>query len=144
MGEHECVVCQMADSKYKCPRCRARYCSVACSKAHKENADACLGALAISKIPPAARVSDSLLLQSDDITRQARGESGGGKLRLLTEEEKQKLLSNEDVTAALRSKRLIDDINEIDIATDRGAALRRARKNPEFEEFVQKMLNGIK
>ncbi|KAL1893880.1 hypothetical protein Cpir12675_003899 [Ceratocystis pirilliformis] len=32
-----CVVCKEAKGKYKCPRCRSQICSVACSKAHKEN-----------------------------------------------------------------------------------------------------------
>ncbi|KKF93456.1 HIT zinc finger [Ceratocystis platani] len=32
-----CVVCKEANGKYKCPRCRSQICSVACSKAHKEN-----------------------------------------------------------------------------------------------------------
>ncbi|CAN6713216.1 unnamed protein product [Malus baccata var. baccata] len=32
-----CQVCNEAQSKYKCPSCRAPYCSVPCFKKHKEN-----------------------------------------------------------------------------------------------------------
>ncbi|PKS09754.1 hypothetical protein jhhlp_004375 [Lomentospora prolificans] len=32
-----CAVCNTNPGKYKCPRCRMPYCSVACNKAHKDN-----------------------------------------------------------------------------------------------------------
>ncbi|KAL5612081.1 hypothetical protein BROUX41_000369 [Berkeleyomyces rouxiae] len=32
-----CIVCKENHGKYKCPRCSAKVCCVACSKAHKEN-----------------------------------------------------------------------------------------------------------
>ncbi|KAF4341732.1 zinc finger domain protein [Fusarium beomiforme] len=32
-----CGVCNMNPPKYKCPRCRLPYCSVACNKLHREN-----------------------------------------------------------------------------------------------------------
>ncbi|KAI5202103.1 hypothetical protein E4T39_04910 [Aureobasidium subglaciale] len=35
MGE-VCGVCQQVESKYKCPSCQLRYCSIACYKQHKE------------------------------------------------------------------------------------------------------------
>ncbi|KAH0369012.1 hypothetical protein KCU65_g3592, partial [Aureobasidium melanogenum] len=35
MGEI-CGVCTQNDSKYKCPSCQLRYCSIACFKQHKE------------------------------------------------------------------------------------------------------------
>ncbi|KAI5206893.1 hypothetical protein AUEXF2481DRAFT_7119 [Aureobasidium subglaciale EXF-2481] len=31
-----CGVCQQVESKYKCPSCQLRYCSIACYKQHKE------------------------------------------------------------------------------------------------------------
>ena len=35
MPKNPCVVCARAASAYKCPTCRAPYCSVACYKSHK-------------------------------------------------------------------------------------------------------------
>ncbi|TIA21793.1 hypothetical protein D6C83_08111 [Aureobasidium pullulans] len=35
MGEI-CGVCSQNESKYKCPSCQVRYCSIACFKQHKE------------------------------------------------------------------------------------------------------------
>lgn len=32
----KCEVCNAAESKYRCPKCRARYCSLVCFKAHKK------------------------------------------------------------------------------------------------------------
>ncbi|KAF6135735.1 hypothetical protein GIB67_028591 [Kingdonia uniflora] len=37
MGPRICDVCKEATSKYKCPSCLAPYCSMLCSKKHKEN-----------------------------------------------------------------------------------------------------------
>lgn len=34
-GDQECVVCGENSAKYKCPVCRAPYCSVACCRSHK-------------------------------------------------------------------------------------------------------------
>ena len=41
----KCVVCDECDYKYKCPACRAPYCSLDCFKAHKS---VCVGATASS------------------------------------------------------------------------------------------------
>lgn len=36
MTEESCLMCQVKEAKYKCPYCDlARYCSVACFKAHR-------------------------------------------------------------------------------------------------------------
>ncbi|SMQ46666.1 unnamed protein product [Zymoseptoria tritici ST99CH_3D7] len=39
MSAPKCGVCQTADSKYKCPVCELRYCSIPCYKLHKEKHD---------------------------------------------------------------------------------------------------------
>ena len=31
-----CAICETAEAKYKCPTCRAPYCSLVCCKKHKE------------------------------------------------------------------------------------------------------------
>ena len=45
-----CIVCQATQPKYKCPTCRAPYCSVACCRAHKE--DSCRAADAVNAAEP--------------------------------------------------------------------------------------------
>ena len=37
IAEHKCEVCDDNYSKYKCPKCLVRYCSLGCYKSHKEN-----------------------------------------------------------------------------------------------------------
>ncbi|XP_056413663.1 zinc finger HIT domain-containing protein 3 isoform X3 [Hyla sarda] len=34
--EDSCSVCSVKTAKYRCPRCMLRYCSLGCSKKHKE------------------------------------------------------------------------------------------------------------
>merc|ERR1719229_1379863 len=39
----KCGICNVNDSKYKCPKCRVfRYCSVDCYRNHKENPEECV------------------------------------------------------------------------------------------------------
>lgn len=56
-----CQVCATAEAKYKCPGCRAPYCSAACYKAHKEVpcAPAATAAPVASSATPAAAVTVS-------------------------------------------------------------------------------------
>jgi hypothetical protein len=62
---------------------------------------------------------------------------------LLTEERKMILQQCVWLKAILGSKRLRETITSIHNAPNRQVKLKSARSNPEFEEFVQKMLNEI-
>mmetsp|Transcript_3772 Transcript_3772/g.8650 ORF Transcript_3772/g.8650 Transcript_3772/m.8650 type:complete len:288 (+) Transcript_3772:52-915(+) len=43
-----CLICAVEEPKYKCPKCTARYCSVACCKKHKETCPGIPGNVASS------------------------------------------------------------------------------------------------
>jgi hypothetical protein len=64
--------------------------------------------------------------------------------RILTETEKQKLRSSELIRSQLRSKRLVSDLLKIDTAEERQEELKRARNNPDFEQFVNTLLSVLK
>lgn len=32
-----CLVCRCAEGRYRCPKCKVTYCSIACYKKHSEN-----------------------------------------------------------------------------------------------------------
>ena len=40
----KCSVCTDGDNKYKCPKCRAAYCSIACCRKHKQEPGLCVPA----------------------------------------------------------------------------------------------------
>lgn len=125
-----CAVCQASAARYRCPRCKARYCSVSCCQKHK---DACTDAPA----PDAntAVTAEPALSDSNVYT--------DGAPHLLSDEQKRKLDSDESVRTFLKSKRLRDALSDIDQSKDRQKCLRIARRNPEFEEFVNEVLRAI-
>lgn len=55
----KCEVCSIIESKYKCPKCSIRYCSLECFKAHKNDSGDC------SRVPKTEQPSKFELLKSD-------------------------------------------------------------------------------
>lgn len=62
---------------------------------------------------------------------------------LLSSEQKQRVDDARWLSESLRSTRLVDTIETILSAGDRRTELKKHRKNPEFEEFVSKLMNEI-
>lgn len=58
-----CLVCEKLESKYKCPKCKVPYCSIACFKAHKE-AEHCLPAKPSSSPVASATNHDGGMFQN--------------------------------------------------------------------------------
>mmetsp|Transcript_6282 Transcript_6282/g.10265 ORF Transcript_6282/g.10265 Transcript_6282/m.10265 type:complete len:201 (-) Transcript_6282:44-646(-) len=148
----KCGVCLIADSRYKCPKCRAPYCSVGCCKTHKEtcsqlqlvkNTDNSNEHDNVSSTSEAARKthssSASAPFMEDDST-----ELSSDQFHIITAQQKKQLSGCREVRDMLKSKRLRDKIAEIDGAGGaRRAALKRARTNPEFEQFLDIMLRAV-
>jgi hypothetical protein len=147
-GEKEitpCSVCDVSDGRYKCPQCRLAYCSVGCCKTHKQScgqkqtdtetetavADSSSAKAHVSAlIPPSTATID--VFDSND-------------LAIITDLQKKQLSDCKEIRDILKSKRLRDKISEIDCSGNtRRTALKNARSNPEFEEFLDLMLRTIK
>lgn len=58
----KCEVCSTVESKYKCPKCSTRYCSLECFKAHKNDSGDCGQS---SRDPKTEQPSKFELLKSD-------------------------------------------------------------------------------
>lgn len=52
-----CEICNANESKYKCPKCGLRYCSLACYKPHKANHEEG-GSTSVSNAQPSEQTSD--------------------------------------------------------------------------------------
>ena len=131
-----CVVCGIEDPKYRCPRCKGRYCSVACCKEHKKSSCSDEKSAESSKVG----VEDD---NEGVNAAKAASESLTG-INLLKPSQMTKLETDPYVRKMLGSKRLQGHIRSVDEADDRPGALKKLRKNnKEFHEFIGNMLDVI-
>ena len=122
--KEKCVVCKENDSKYRCTSCRLCYCSLECSKIHK-----------IECNPPTISINEA--------KHDKKREYGDDEFLLLSIEQKYALANSYEIQDAIKSTRLKNELTAIDSAKDRQSILKRARNNPEFEEFINKILKVI-
>ena len=121
-------MCSVETNRYKCPKCRKLYCSVACCKVHKESCKE-------GGNGQSARDADG------EDEHQAAALKPLGGVEILTTYQIDKLKKDPYIRGMLGSKRLQEHIRAIDSAEDRAEALRKRRKsNKEFHDFVQKMM----
>jgi hypothetical protein len=145
-----CVVCQLTNSKYKCPKCRQHYCSVKCCAEHK-------------KVDCTISANNPFVPDDNNRTDVTRcGESGRKRKAnelysndrpkvdfpdefvVITNEQKRRLLESSDLKSMMKSERLREDLKAIDAAPNRLQALRDLRqRKPEFQTVVDAILNSI-
>ena len=138
-----CVVCTSGKSKYRCPKCRGHYCSVACSGEHKLSCVAIKPeSISTEKVAPTSSNSDvnnkSVSPKESKLTAQRPSD-----VVLLSDAQKKALAKDEEVAATLRSKRLQDKLRRIHAAPNRQDALKKARLIPEFDAFVGSILSAV-
>ncbi|KAJ2812500.1 hypothetical protein H4S07_001357 [Coemansia furcata] len=136
MGGATCTVCSEAVSKYKCPTCRAGYCSVKCFKLHK-----------LEPCAPPDRSTPVAIPNQDRVLKQGEQERLGGddeeeaKHRLTPSDlqkldesaQVKRLLMNPNTRALLEAVR--KDPNPVE-------AIRALRQRPDFEELAQALIGA--
>lgn len=132
-GDKICLICSKHATKYRCPKCDVKYCSLGCFKTHKESCQ--VNSVSAKELtPPAAREDTSSSKEDPSLS-----------LKILSSSQKEKLRNSKNLQEVLRSKRLRDHITEVDSAPDRQNALKCLRsKNQEFESFLQDILVVVK
>ena len=138
-----CSICHQSGNKYKCPRCRAIYCSMACNTLHKTSCcqpvTSSTGATITEEKPEQTQLDHKTrrgtFSASDTTTTHVK----------LPNEALHLLTKSESLQKALQSKRLRDDILKVETASNRQVALKKLRiENPEFEEFIQSLVQAVK
>jgi hypothetical protein len=132
----DCVVCQKENANYRCPCCRARYCSVTCCSTHKTSCSQL-----DQKEKDANGELDNESLKKEAVTESCPKREDSQ--RILTEAEKNKLKCSDALINQLKSKRLVDELLRIDTADDRQGELKKARNNPELESFMNLLLSIV-
>jgi zinc finger HIT domain-containing protein 3 len=128
MEEKKCEVCSVSKSLYKCPKCRIRYCSKDCFIKHKsEDCEA---------KNPMPTTTSSIKVNNPEIEELDS--------QILSDRQKEKLKNDPKLKQLLRSKRFCDDLDTIDLATDRREMLKRKRTtNPEIDAIMLHILKII-
>jgi hypothetical protein len=101
------------------------YCSVLCCTAHKQHC------------------SKPELGKNDATTLNTQLDNGNDNISVLSLNQKQSLKRSREIKSYLISTRLRKKLCSIDSSANRQIELRKARENPEFEEFVQVLLQSI-
>ncbi|XP_075062956.1 zinc finger HIT domain-containing protein 3 [Mixophyes fleayi] len=131
--EAPCCVCTAGTAKYRCPGCRARYCSLSCCKKHK---DVCVplessGSERSTAAPPTRAHPHSE--REDELVEEESDTVPLQRLQLLGEsEEIKELLLNAHVRRLLLA---------LDQSEKTSEALREYMQEPLFAEFADKCLS---
>ncbi|XP_054289111.1 zinc finger HIT domain-containing protein 3 [Macrosteles quadrilineatus] len=121
-----CSVCpEKIVSKYKCPKCRIPYCSLACWKNHK--AEDC-----VPEVKPPAVVNDK---QSNLYYFPTEDTVPLEKLQLLEQ--------NQELKNILCNRHLRDMLVAIDKSVNPAAAMQQAMLEPIFVEFTDECLKIV-
>ncbi|KAJ2413819.1 Zinc finger HIT domain-containing protein 3 [Coemansia sp. IMI 209128] len=138
MGGETCTVCCEAVSKYKCPTCRAGYCSVKCFKLHKLEPcappDRGTPTVAPTSTGPALKQSEKARIGADYDEEEEKHRLAPSDLQKLDESARVKgLLMNPNMRALLEAVRT--DPSPVE-------AIRALRQRPDFEELAQALIGA--
>ena len=138
-----CYICKETPSKYKCPKCTVRYCSVLCCTKHKAESQSCVSA---PRVHLSSNNAPVIRCQTEDENATSLAEpvqATKEPLRLLTSAEKKLICDSDIIKSLLRSKRLQADILSVEQASNRLQSLKKKRENPEFDQFAIALLNVL-
>ncbi|XP_063811069.1 zinc finger HIT domain-containing protein 3 isoform X4 [Pseudophryne corroboree] len=131
-----CCVCSVDTGKYRCPGCRARYCSLLCCKKHKEE---CTPKEAPETTDAAAQPASSSYQQferKDDLLEDDESDTVPlQKLKLLEE--------SEDLKQLLQNTHLRQVLLALERAEKKEEVLKEYMQEPLFAEFADKCLSVV-
>ncbi|XP_075707008.1 zinc finger HIT domain-containing protein 3 isoform X1 [Rhinoderma darwinii] len=131
--EDSCCVCSVETAKYRCPRCRLRYCSLECCTRHKEGC-----------VPKEALRSSSMTGLSDVLP--ARGdllEEHDDNLDAVPLQKLMLLGKSEELKEVLLNTHLQQLLVALDQAENKDQALKKYMQEPLFVEFADKCLSLV-
>ncbi|XP_054857295.1 zinc finger HIT domain-containing protein 3 [Eublepharis macularius] len=136
-----CSVCSEGGprpAKYRCPSCRARYCSVPCYKKHKEQC--------APKVDPVPQPERTDILTGVQQEKSSNAEASpwpvGDTLTEDEEEDKvplhnlQRLRESEELHGLLLNPHLRQLLRTVDQAADKNSLMREYMQEPLFVEFA--------
>ncbi|XP_017033323.1 zinc finger HIT domain-containing protein 3 [Drosophila kikkawai] len=125
-----CVSCTEKPRKYKCSKCSAPYCSVACYKVHRDSPECVIGD--VSKNTPVNAVAEEPTLYGPFTTDDT-----------VPADKLQQLETSENLCNLLHNPHLRSLLHQIDVALNAQAAMRAAMQEPLFVEFANACLQVV-
>ncbi|XP_053562812.1 zinc finger HIT domain-containing protein 3 isoform X2 [Bombina bombina] len=131
-----CCVCSSESPKYKCPGCRAKYCSVSCCKKHKDECSVKTQNCTVGGILPTFREvkhqpEEAELIAEDDESDRISQQ----KLKLLGESKELKdLLLNPHLRQLLMN---------LDNSDEKESSVKKCMQEPLFVEFADRCLRIV-
>ncbi|KAJ2892116.1 hypothetical protein IWW38_003342 [Coemansia aciculifera] len=132
-----CTVCSEVVSKYKCPTCRAGYCSVKCFKLHK--IEPCAPPAVHNTLPAAATTAAAVAGEKEHFGSRDDDEEEKHRLtpddlkKLDSSAQVKELLTNPNMRALLEAVR--KDPNPVE-------AIRALRQRSDFEALAQALIGA--
>ncbi|XP_030217351.1 zinc finger HIT domain-containing protein 3 isoform X1 [Gadus morhua] len=129
-----CNVCRDEPSKYRCPTCQIRYCSLGCYKTHK---DSCIRVERPAPVTPETNTDvepwnvDDILQKEEDYIDKVPLQ----KLQLLSQ--------SEELRGLLRNPHLRQLLRSIDSAANKDEMMKAAMQEPLFVEFSDECLKVV-
>ncbi|KAK1943535.1 Zinc finger HIT domain-containing protein 3 [Phytophthora citrophthora] len=131
----QCAVCEAAEAKYKCPTCRAPYCSLVCCKKHKETPCEPPSTPEQPQEPPQSTPTPATAMNVD-----AKDEDPVEKL---TDEQMDVLRTCADVKEMLSNPAITQALTQINSSQDKMKALEKALLDPTFAKFMYQALDEV-
>ncbi|KAG7394481.1 ATP-dependent Clp protease proteolytic subunit 2, mitochondrial [Phytophthora boehmeriae] len=135
-----CAVCETAEAKYKCPTCRAPYCSLVCCKKHKETPCEPQPASEKPQVPTAAAApvntngaTASVGTEEEEIDPEHR----------LPQERLDVLRSSAGVKEMLTNPAITQALTQINSSQDKMKTLEKALLDPTFAKFMYQALDEV-
>ncbi|TMW69391.1 hypothetical protein Poli38472_001547 [Pythium oligandrum] len=139
-----CQICEQQEAKYKCPSCRAPYCSAACYKTHKETPCGATASVATEHAPPpsAPPLSASPAVPAPTPKEEEEDESVDPS-QLLSADQLALLRSSSFVRQHLNNRAVRELITQVDGSDNRMKSLEKALLDPAFANFMYKALDEV-
>ncbi|XP_022344522.2 zinc finger HIT domain-containing protein 3-like [Crassostrea virginica] len=130
-----CEICKSQISKYKCPKCVIRYCSVTCFQSHKESLCSRIISQSENKITNDAKSTNLL-------TKSATFDLAETEDRV-SQETLQCLRENPDLLMSLENPHLRSLMTTLVTSASPAEDMERAMKEPIFLEFADQCLKVV-
>ncbi|KAI7892185.1 uncharacterized protein EV154DRAFT_505908 [Mucor mucedo] len=123
-----CKICEKEQSKYKCPKCRAPYCSLVCFKKHKETPCEFSEPTNKTQVPVRKEITPIGAPDEEDPSR-------------LTPQDLEKLAYSKEIHQLLEHPEIREIIRQIDCSKTPVVDLDFMRSNdPVFDDFTKKLV----
>ncbi|KAG6613907.1 putative MYND Zn-finger protein/hormone receptor interactor [Phytophthora cinnamomi] len=130
-----CAVCETAEAKYKCPTCRAPYCSLVCCKKHKETPCESAPVPEQPQEPPTSAPATATAMDAE--------EEDANLAENLTDEQLGVLRTSAGVKEMLANPAITQALTQIDSSQDKMKTLEKALLDPTFAKFMYQALDEV-